>query len=101
TCVANGVPETIPASGIITKVYPTDFSLDTSGGDGVCNTAQIGTYKATSEVEVDGVVSKSTVEFNTNFFVIPESPIGIIALMGSFLATFGGYAYFRQKRSVS
>ncbi|TLX99285.1 MAG: hypothetical protein E6K92_10400, partial [Thaumarchaeota archaeon] len=61
TCVANGVPETIPASGIMRKVYPTDFSLDTSGGDGACNTAQIGTYKATSEVEVGGVVSKSTV----------------------------------------
>src|SRR3989442_1267839 len=93
TCVANGVPETIPVSGIITKVYPTDFSLDTSGGDGACNTAQIGTFKATSEVEVGGVVSKSTVEFNTNFFVIPESPVGIIALMFSFLAAFGGFMF--------
>src|SRR5437870_5253676 len=97
TCVANGVPETIPASGIIRKVYPTDFSLDTSGGDGARNTAQIGTYKATSEVEVGGVVSKSTVEFNTNFFVIPESPIGLIALVGSSFAALGAYMKFRAK----
>ena len=82
-------------------MYPTDFSLDTSGGDGACNTAQIGTYKATSEVEVGGVVSKSTVEFNTNFFVIPESPIGIIALMISFLATFGGFMFLRRRGNDS
>jgi hypothetical protein len=31
--------------------------------------------------------------------VIPESPIGIIALMSSFLAALAGYAYFRHNRN--
>ena len=91
------MPETIPASGILTKEYPTDFTLDTAKGDGACNTMQIGIYKAESEVEVDGVVSKSTAEFETNFFVVPESPVGAAALLGSSIAALGVYIKFRAK----
>ena len=101
TCVANSLPETIPPSGMLTREYPTDFSLDTAGGDGACNTTQIGVYKAESEVEVDGVVSKSTAEFKTNFFVIPESPVGAAALIGSSLAALGGFMYFRRHRNTN
>ena len=32
-------------------------------------------------------------------FAVPESPVGMIALMGSSLAVLGGFAYFRQAKS--
>src|SRR5437867_3605820 len=32
-------------------------------------------------------------------FVVPESPVGMIALIGSSLAVLGGFAYFRQAKS--
>jgi hypothetical protein len=37
--------------------------------------------------------------FDVSFFVLPESPIGAIALMGSSLAAFGAFFYFRQMRA--
>ena len=95
-CIANGLPKAIPASGILSREYPTDFSRDSAIGDLTCNTFRVGVYKAESEVEVGGVVSKSTVEFETNFFVIPESPVGAAALIGSSLAALGGFMYFRR-----
>ena len=36
--------------------------------------------------------------FDVSFFVLPESPIGAVALMGSSLAVLGGFLYFRQHR---
>jgi hypothetical protein len=36
--------------------------------------------------------------FDVSFFVLPESPIGAIALMGSSLAVLGGFLFFRQHR---
>ncbi|MGI0037542.1 MAG: hypothetical protein ACRD99_04210 [Nitrososphaera sp.] len=37
--------------------------------------------------------------FDVSFFVLPESPIGAIALMSSSLAMLGGFLYFRQRRT--
>jgi hypothetical protein len=36
-----------------------------------------------------------------SFFVVPESPIGIIALMGASLGAFGGFLYWKRKQSSS
>jgi hypothetical protein len=36
--------------------------------------------------------------FDVSFFVLPESPIGAVALMGSSLAVLGGFLYYRQNR---
>ena len=82
-CEAQGLPQDIPAAGRISKEYPTNFVFDTAGGDGICNTMKTGTYKAVSTVEVNGSVSSSETEFQTDFFVVPESPIGAAALMAS------------------
>jgi hypothetical protein len=46
----------------------------------------------------DDCVIKNRVEFDTSFFVLPESPIGALALLGSSLGAFGGF-YFLKKRS--
>ena len=35
------------------------------------------------------------------FNVIPESPLGALALIGSSLAALGGFVYFRQSRKNS
>ncbi len=37
--------------------------------------------------------------FDVSFFVLPESPIGAVALMGSSLAALGAFFYFRQMRA--
>jgi len=60
---------------------------------------EVGTWTVEAHLGNDGGVILKTLD--VRFLVIPESPIGVIALMGSFFAAFGGYAYFRQKRSVS
>jgi hypothetical protein len=104
-CVATGLPDAIPTpSGELTKTYPTDFTIDTanSNGDGACNTQNVGQYIAQSTVDVDGgAVKTTTATFETNFFVLPESPIGVAALMGSSLAVLGGFMVFSRKRRSS
>lgn len=37
--------------------------------------------------------------FDVSFFVLPESPIGAVALMGSSLAALGAFLYFKQVRA--
>jgi hypothetical protein len=39
--------------------------------------------------------------FDVPFFVIPESPVGLVALMASSLAAFGGFILLRKKRDNS
>ena len=97
-CEAQGLPQDIPAAGRISKEYPTNFVFDTAGGDGICNTMKTGTYKAVSTVEVNGSVSSSETEFQTDFFVVPESPIGAAALMASSLAALGAFVWSRSYR---
>lgn len=99
TCVAPGGPVG-PGPGI-SWTYPTDFSIAISGGDGACDTMDVGVY--TAETQVSGVIPGTTIaytiEFETNFFVIPESPIGVAALMGSSLAALGGYLGLRRLKT--
>jgi hypothetical protein len=95
-CGANSLPEAIPASGSVTKEYPTEFSLLTSGGDGICDTGDIGKYVVGTQVEIGGVVQPFTDEFDTSFFVVPESPIGAAALVASSLAALAAYMLVRK-----
>jgi len=112
-CEATGLPANLYAGvvggpGSITKEYPTEFTFVTGGGNGICETALPGTYQALSLVTVDiadvnGQIvyegKQTFVEnFQTSFFVLPESPLGAIVLIGSSLATLGGFLYFGQKR---
>ena len=39
-----------------------------------------------------------TAEFNTSFFVLPESPVGVAALMGSSLAALGAFVVYRKRK---
>jgi hypothetical protein len=99
TCAADDLPATIPASGELTREYPTEFSIAVSNGDGTCDTGDVGIFTSETQVEINGVVEKFTHEFETNFFVIPESPIGIAALLGTSLAALGAVLYLKKRSS--
>jgi hypothetical protein len=70
-----------------------------SSGDGTCDTGDVGIFTSETQVEINGVVEKFTHEFETNFFVIPESPIGIAALLGTSLAALGAVLYLKKRSS--
>ena len=79
--------------------YPTDFSIISVAGDGLCNTNNVGIYNAESSVDVNGIIKKLRAEFETNFFVIPESAVGTLALVVSSIATLGGLMFWKRKQS--
>jgi hypothetical protein len=90
-CAATGLGLDIPSSGL-SKQYPTDFALVTDAGDGLCDTGDVGTFQAQSQVSTKSGVVQNNAEFETDSpFVLPESPVGLIALMGSTLAVFGAF----------
>jgi hypothetical protein len=96
-CYAVGGGLDIPSSGL-TRQYPTDFSLATDAGDGVCDTGDVGTYQAQSQLSTNSGTVQNSAEFQTDSpFVLPESPIGIIALMGSTLAVLGVFMAIRGR----
>lgn len=98
-CEANSSESEIPDGGLGME-YPTDFSLLTEGGDGTCDTSHIGTYYAESQVNTTGGLVQDTTQFETQSpFVLPESPVGLIALMASSLAAFGGFMALRGRIS--
>jgi hypothetical protein len=90
-CAATGLGLDIPSSGL-SKQYPTDFSLVMDGGDGLCDTGDVGPFQAESHVSTKSGVVQNSAQFETDSpFVLPESPVGLIALMGSTLAVFGAF----------
>lgn len=96
-CAANGIETEIPVGGLGNE-YPTDFSLVTDEGDGTCDTSHIGTYYAESQVNTTEGLVEDTTQFETQSpFVLPESPVGLIALVGSSLAAFGGFMAVRSR----
>ena len=58
---------------------------------------QAGPWSFTSDVL--GFSEPVIAFFDISFFVLPESPVGAIALMSSSLAVLGGFLYFRQHRA--
>jgi hypothetical protein len=100
-CAANTLGSVSSGSPMV-RSYPSDFSLMSAGGNGVCDTTTPGMYDAI--VTMDTSLGKRTFHatFETNFFVLPESPIGVAALMGSSLAVLGAFVGLRRyKASVS
>jgi hypothetical protein len=95
-CSATGLPAAVGAG--ITKTYPTDFVLNVAGGDGVCDTGDIGSYNAEALVKVSVGTMKIVSEFETSFFVLPESPIGAVAIIGSSLGALGAFVGLRRHR---
>lgn len=94
-CAATGLSSSIPSEGL-SKEYPTDFALLSNGGDGICDTGEVGTYHAQSQVNTEGGQVSDTVEFETQSpFVLPESPIGIVAMMVSSLAVLAAFAFMK------
>jgi hypothetical protein len=54
-------------------------------------------YNAQNQLIADG---RQTFQ-NHSFFVLPESPIGVIALLGSTLAVLGGFMFLRSRNHSS
>jgi len=97
TCAATGLGLSIPTGGI-SKEYPSDFALMSNGGDGICDTGDVGVYHAQSEMNTTSGTLINTAEFETDSpFVLPESPIGIIALMASSLAVLGAFTILKNR----
>ncbi len=98
-CAASGLSSDIPVDGL-SKEYPTDFALLTDAGDGICDTGDVGIYYAESEVNTTNGSVEDSAQFETDSpFVLPESPIGLIALMGASLATFSAFMVIRGRSS--
>lgn len=96
-CSANANGSEIPADGISSE-YPTDFSLMSEAGDGTCSTGNVGVYHAESQVSTKNGIVQDSAQFETDSpFVLPESPIGLIALLGSSLAALGAFAVIRGR----
>lgn len=96
-CSALGLSASIPLGGL-TKKYPNDFAVMSNSGDGICDTGNLGIYHAQSQLRTTVETIVDTAEFQTESpFVLPESPIGIIALVGSSLAAYGAFAYIKNK----
>ncbi len=96
-CGATGLDVAIPLSGL-SKEYPTDFALVSNGGDGVCDTGDVGTYQAQSQVETDNGAVVDTAQFEAESpFVLPESPIGLIALVATSLAALGAFVFLKNR----
>lgn len=101
-CGAAGLPDLIPPSGVLERAYPKDFEPLITNGDGICTTLDVGLYNAESQIDISGgkIISART-EFETNFFVIPESAIGPIALVASSLTALAGFLYWKRSNKSS
>ena len=91
----------IPAGGGYTAVYPTDFHPD--GGSVACDTNTAGEYHVKARLGTptnDGRDNQQEALFTTSFFVLPESPVGAAALMGSSIAALSGF-FLWKKRSTA
>ncbi len=84
----------IASGSSFTVTYPTDFNPDT--GSISCDTNTPGTYLVKSRAG-DPNVPPSEKTFNTSFLVLPETPIGAIAIIGSSLAGISAYAMLRRR----
>jgi hypothetical protein len=90
----------IPAGDSYTVTYPTDFHADL--GSVACDTNQLGEFHVKGRLGTptnEGRDNQQELLFTTSFFVVPESPIGVAALMGSSLAALGGFVGLRHLRT--
>ncbi|MEM2966283.1 MAG: hypothetical protein QW052_05025, partial [Candidatus Nitrosocaldaceae archaeon] len=92
-------PYTITAPGSLTLTYPNHFEPDipNSTGDLQCTTNVTGEY----EVYVDANTTIGSVNyivyFDVSFFVVPQSPIGAVAIVGSSIAALGAFMAFKRR----
>ncbi len=82
----------------IEATYPDDFEIDVAGGNGVCDTNTIGQY--ITEV---GVLTKAgpgifSDDWEVSFFVVPETVLGAIAVVGSSIAVLGAFMAFKNRK---
>jgi hypothetical protein len=78
-------------------VIPSGSTFDISAEScGVDLPLQAGPWAFLSDVL--GLSEPVVAFFDVSFFVLPESPVGAVALMGSSLAVLGGFLYYRQHR---
>ena len=96
-CGATGLSAQVPLAGL-NKEYPADFALVSGGGDGVCDTEDVGPYQAQSQVDTDNGSAVDTAKFDVESpFVLPESPIGLIALVATSLAALGAFVFLKNR----
>jgi hypothetical protein len=87
----------VAAGDSFTVQYPTSFHPDL--GSTACDTNQMGEFHVKSKAGNSAYQPDEI--FKTNFFVVPESPIGVAALMGSSLAVLGAFVGLRRYKASS
>ena len=100
-CGATGLPAATGPGGNLSKVFPDDFALIQGQKGDKCDTSQAGTYNAIGYIQYAGKVTQSTGAFHTRFFVVPETPVGSIALVVSSLGAVAAFVYLKRTRSES
>lgn len=85
----------VAADSSFTVTYPTDFNPDF--GSTACDTDDLGEYLVKSRAGNPNIPS-SEKQFNTSFFVVPESPIGAVVILGSSLAVIGSYMMLKKRQ---
>lgn len=116
TCLGGS---TNPASAFvrIQKIDPTGTVVDDSGpvyeiDNPTCGTTFVPSALSSTPNGVWHVVctfysfdnnqlGRETADFDVSFFVLPESPVGVAALMGSSLAALGAFVVHKKRKTVA
>ncbi len=77
-----------------TVTYPTDFNPDMSSVG--CDTNTPGTYFVKSRAGNPNIPDREKT-FNTSFLVLPETPIGALAIIGSSLVGISAYTMLKRR----
>ena len=88
----------IPPGGSPTLLTTASGPLSNTISSGNFNVNQQGvwTVEAVYFDQAKNVVAREVINIAISFFVIPESTLGVAALVGSSLAALGGFMYFRR-----
>ncbi len=94
----------ITVAGAFSVVYPDDFDISTAKddpltGDNRCDTMNIGEYEVDVDARANAGTINTKIDFDVSFFVLPESPIGAIALIVAPIAAVS--TYLLRKKNIT
>ncbi|MEM2856257.1 MAG: hypothetical protein QW416_04060 [Candidatus Nitrosocaldaceae archaeon] len=93
--VCRVVKHWIAPGSSFTVIYPTDFNPD--AGSIACDTNIAGEYHVKSRAG-NPAIPGAEAKFLTSFFVVPESPIGAVVILGSSIAVIGSYMMLKKRQ---
>ena len=103
----DGTPSVPPgpfgSGAVVSYTFPDDFVVITDNpvdgiGDG-CDTGAAGQYTVEATVSTEAGEQTFTDDWEVSFLVLPESPLGAIAVIGSSIAALGAF-FALKKRNI-